>query len=204
MSMAYDAVRLATQAITGVFGQINRVSAEGLDEICGGSVVGMKHTRNIPDFLLARYLFPNARIFATRKAFGPGAGYLLRAAGFVPLTNPLTSTRQTPDYRALREFYLTLNAGGTVVYAPEAACFQDSVAERIFPEFIMKAGQLGLNAFIVGVNYRENRTIEVKAEQYDPGKKPKKVVAEEMRERLARLSGIELEKKVSASASGNY
>ncbi len=204
MTLADNAVWLATQGITGAFGRINKVSSSGLDEICKGSVVGMKHTKSPEDFLLARCLFPrNAKILATRRAFVPGASYLLKAAGFVPLTNPLTSESRVPDYRALREFYSIVKAGGIVVYAPEAACFQNRVAEKIFPEFVIKAGELKLKAFIMGVNY-ENGKIQVKAEQYDPAGKPKEVVVEEMRERLARLSGLELEIGQPVSAAGNY
>ena len=90
----------------------------------------------------------------------------------------------------MREFYLILNAGGIVVYAPEAACFPNTVCKKIFPEFVMKAAQLGRKTFLVGANYKGGRAIEVQAEQYDPGKKQKYVVKEEMRVLLAKLSGI--------------
>ncbi|MBI2141548.1 1-acyl-sn-glycerol-3-phosphate acyltransferase [Candidatus Woesearchaeota archaeon] len=205
MGLTEDVLWHATKKVTDVFGQINKVSTSGLDEICGGSVVAMKHTTNW-DFFLARHIFPrNIRIFATRKAFRLGAGYFLRAGGFVPLTNPLTSKSQTQDYQTLREFYSILAAGGVVVYAPEAACFQNGVGGRIFPRFIIKAGELKLKSFLVGTNYKGGGVIEVKAEQYDPRNKPQQVVEAEIRERLAALSGLnELEREVPALPARNY
>lgn len=204
MNLTCEAIWLATRGIVNIFGHASDVSISG-DEITDGSVVAMKH-RNNWDFFLSRYLSPkNAKIFATRKAFKPGASYFLRAAGFVPLTNPLTSENGAIDSAALRDFYSILKAGGVVVYAPEAACFPNRIGEKLYPEFIMKAAALKYDSFLVGTNYKERR-IEVRIKQYNPGAKPKNIVEEDMRAQLTKLSGLEgiVTPQAAELATGNY
>lgn len=207
MLTAQHAIRFSAQLALKAFGALYDVEVNGWESVDKNkaAVFGVKHSSDV-DFLLARYVFPEkAKIFATRKIFMPGASYVLRSTGFVPMTNALKSTRPNlsrTDCAAFREFYALLEADEWAVYAPEAKCVPNSVGEEIFPEFITKAAEMGIDNYLVGVRYsnghtpwlswmRGKRGIEVNIEPYNASNKSKEQVKAEMRNALERLSGLE-------------
>lgn len=220
MLTAQQAIWFSAQLALKAFGALYDVEVNGWGSVDKNkaAVFGVKHSSDV-DFLLARHIFPEkAKIFATRKIFMPGVSYILHSAGFVPMTNASKSTRPNltrTDYAAFREFYTLLEACKWVVYAPEAKCFPNSVGEKIFPEFIMKAAEMGIDNYLVGVRYSDGHTpwsswmhgkrrIEVNIETYNASNKSKEQVKAEVRRTLERLSGLEQrisEEKTAATLS---
>lgn len=201
--MLDDLVWTATRPPLAAFGALYNVQVNGLEKVDTGraAVFGVKHSSNL-DFPVVRHAFPRqAKIFTTRRMFAPPARYFLAAAGFVPLMNALKKQAdQTSDYAALKRFYEILAAKGWIVYAPEAGCFPNTVGEKFFPEFLIKAAQNRQGTYLVGVEYQKGfqrrrhwlpSGITLNIEPYDARNKPKEQVISEAKEALARLSGLE-------------
>lgn len=132
-------------------------------------------------------------IMATERIFqNPIAAYVLRSAGVVPL---YVALREKPspmppiDVKAFRTFYETLESGWWVAYTPEATQVPNAIGKTIFPQMLMKAAARGHLTYIVGISY--GGCIDVRIEQYDARHKPKEQVVSDIKERFARLSGLE-------------
>lgn len=174
-----------------------------------GAVVGVKHANSVDLPLMVHVLQGKATIFASSHIFrNPITSYLLDMAGTVPLYT-------APDYRTLR---LNGNVGsrkelikgilernGWIAYAPEGNVAKDAVRDEIYPQVLIKAAELGCNTYLVGIKYRNTyhqwfsfvrwpgqSGIEVRIEEYRAANKSLARVSNEMRHKLARLSGLEL------------
>ncbi len=180
------------------------VKVYGLEQVDTNSsaLFAIKHTRSIEDLLIALYMLPRKTdIFVTERAFNnptqlmlrnPLARHLMRASGLVPIYVALRekpSRLPATDARAFRKFYTTLKSRGWVAYAPEAMHIPNAVGEKIFPQMIMKAAELGHKTYLVGIRYADS--IEVRIERYDPRKESPEEVIIDVRRSFARLSGLE-------------
>ncbi|MBI3036290.1 1-acyl-sn-glycerol-3-phosphate acyltransferase [Candidatus Woesearchaeota archaeon] len=186
-----------------------------------GSVFGVKHANSVDLPLMVHVLQGKATIFASSHIFkNPAANYMLTVAGAVPLYT-------APDYKVLRlNGELTsqaelikngLEAQKWLAYAPEGNVGMGFVREDIYPQMLIKAASHGHHTYLVGIKFRHTyhpwfsfvrwpwqNGIEVRIEEYNAAGKPLGLVKEEVREYLARLSGLDcLEQRVKQLAPRN-
>ena len=184
------------------------VKVYGLEsvETENAALFAVKHSSSL-DCPVMLHLLPKKPVtFVTKGVFAhQTTNYVLRVAGMMPINSPVDNTlhRNGIDIAAFRSMFKTWQENGFGMYAPEGTRILGSVRETVYPDLIMMAAEHGHNVYLVGIRYGSNHPvlsflrprgqagIEVRIEPYDAKGKPEMQVAEEIKERLGWLSGLE-------------
>lgn len=108
------------------------------------------------------------------------------------------------NFQTYRSFFRLLNTGGWFAYAPEGTRAPHGMGEEILPSFLISAVKRNVPTYLAGLEYSRKiswvpfTTVTIRFDSYRPNGNGKAEVSQEVRQGLARLSGLGgLEQKVA-------